>query len=578
MGMDEATADSTGGQVSALIAGQLRELCGHLPALLPVDGAAISLSGHHAGDDALGVLIAADERSQHLAGVEQALRQGPTYQAIETRGRVLVADVRTDAHRWPGFADAAVLAGVRAVAAYPLTVGDQVLGGIEFFRTAPCQPDIDYTAAATVVETVAALTYCGLQQSRDAGKIAQLDQALTRRVVIEQAKGMLAVSLDIDGDEAFEVLRRHARNRNRKVADLARELTERRTSPRAYAPDPRAASLNLRDAGLPCRERCSASSRPPPSERGRVRRAGVSASRAGPGRSQPGSTPCARSATAHAESGPLKCVPRSSDRLNHVPGGNEPQQETGARATAQPGPAGPGDRRRQAMDDDRLYTRLRWAVSAQADRGGLDRLAVACAQLTGARGAAITLQAARYAPSAVGTHPGWVAALEDVQLIRGQGPTLDCIHHARALHPSSPAVQRHWPEFAALLDEHGVRAVHALPLGDTRPTLGALTLYLAHDEWPTAATQTQRRAVADQTLRVLADLQHEHDGPGLAPLLTADPDKQREIHHAAGRIAAQLDCSLEEATVRLRAHAYRHGLALTETARRIIAGEPPPLC
>ena len=49
----------------------------------------------------------------------------------------------------------------------------------------------------------------------------QLRTALVTRIVIEQAKGMLAERLTVEVDEAFERLRREARNRRMKLHALA---------------------------------------------------------------------------------------------------------------------------------------------------------------------------------------------------------------------------------------------------------------------------------------------------------------------------------------------------------------------
>ena len=53
---------------------------------------------------------------------------------------------------------------------------------------------------------------------------AQLQNALHSRVTIEQAKGMLAERLHISVDEAFNLLRRHARSNNLRLSDLAMEV------------------------------------------------------------------------------------------------------------------------------------------------------------------------------------------------------------------------------------------------------------------------------------------------------------------------------------------------------------------
>jgi AmiR/NasT family two-component response regulator len=56
----------------------------------------------------------------------------------------------------------------------------------------------------------------------------QLQAALNSRVVIEQAKGLLAAVGDLTMDAAFVQLRAHARNHNRRLSELAVDLIERR--------------------------------------------------------------------------------------------------------------------------------------------------------------------------------------------------------------------------------------------------------------------------------------------------------------------------------------------------------------
>jgi AmiR/NasT family two-component response regulator len=64
-------------------------------------------------------------------------------------------------------------------------------------------------------------------------RTAQLERALTSRIAIEQAKGMLSERLGVGVDEAFELLRRAARTSQRKLHDLAREVVTTRETPEA---------------------------------------------------------------------------------------------------------------------------------------------------------------------------------------------------------------------------------------------------------------------------------------------------------------------------------------------------------
>lgn len=59
----------------------------------------------------------------------------------------------------------------------------------------------------------------------------QLQQALDSRIVIEQAKGVLAERLGVELADAFEILRGAARSSRRRIHELAAEVTATRQSP-----------------------------------------------------------------------------------------------------------------------------------------------------------------------------------------------------------------------------------------------------------------------------------------------------------------------------------------------------------
>ena len=54
--------------------------------------------------------------------------------------------------------------------------------------------------------------------------VGQLQGALTSRIVIEQAKGMLAQHHRIPVDEAFNLLRTHSLSHNRRITDVAQSI------------------------------------------------------------------------------------------------------------------------------------------------------------------------------------------------------------------------------------------------------------------------------------------------------------------------------------------------------------------
>ncbi len=126
---------------------------------------------------------------------------------------------------WPRFAQVATAAGFRAADAFPLRLRGQILGALNLFRTQPVAlADADGIAAQALadVATIALLQNRAINDSHVVAE--QLQQALTSRIAIEQAKGIIAERLGCDMDEAFRVLRAHARRDGRRLAEVAQQV------------------------------------------------------------------------------------------------------------------------------------------------------------------------------------------------------------------------------------------------------------------------------------------------------------------------------------------------------------------
>jgi transcriptional regulator with GAF, ATPase, and Fis domain len=175
----------------------------------------------------LQVMASSSEAAQILELLQLQNDEGPCLDCVRTGRPVIVADMTADAGRWPQFAAAALAAGFHAVDALPLRLRTEVIGGLNVFHAEP-EPFNDYdrrvVAALGATATIGILQQRALHRSSVLGE--QLQTALNSRVVIEQAKGMLAEHAKVGMDEAFALLRRHARNNNRKLTDVARAVTD----------------------------------------------------------------------------------------------------------------------------------------------------------------------------------------------------------------------------------------------------------------------------------------------------------------------------------------------------------------
>jgi hypothetical protein len=157
--------------------------------------------------------------------------EGPGHEARHT-GRP-VPDTALDGDRarrdWPRYAARALELGYGRTAALPLHVGDDTLGALVLLGpgTTPLRPE--FQALGQSLTDAAGWTLELDRRLRETRALAdQLSQALTSRIVIEQAKGTLAARHSISVDEAFRVLRSHARSHRRRLADVAQEVVERR--------------------------------------------------------------------------------------------------------------------------------------------------------------------------------------------------------------------------------------------------------------------------------------------------------------------------------------------------------------
>ena len=165
------------------------------------------------------------------------------------------------------------------------------------------------------------------------------------------------------------------------------------------------------------------------------------------------------------------------------------------------------------------------------------------------------------------------AVIEQLQYDLGEGPCVDAFRHDRPVGEpdlADPAVVR-WPAFSGPALDAGVRAVFGFPLQVGAVRLGALNLYRGQ---PGALTDDQHAdglVMADLAAQAVLVLQTGARAGELAAELDVGADFQYAVHQAAGMVAAQLDVSVAQALIRLRAHAFGNDRALTDVAADVIA-------
>jgi GAF domain-containing protein len=156
-------------------------------------------------------------------------QEGPCLDCYNTGEPVVNADLGGDDPRWPQFAQRATAAGFRSVHALPMRLRGAIVGALNLFHvdTGQMRPaDVAAAQALADVATIAILQHRAATEAKLLNE--QLNEALNTRIVIEQAKGMIAQRQGVDMEAAFTALRDHARTHNRRLADLARDVTEGR--------------------------------------------------------------------------------------------------------------------------------------------------------------------------------------------------------------------------------------------------------------------------------------------------------------------------------------------------------------
>jgi transcriptional regulator with GAF, ATPase, and Fis domain len=213
------------------VADLLHSLVEHCVTLLDADAAGLLLSDQRGG---LQVLASSSEQAHLLELFQLQADEGPCLECFRTGEAVSVPDLAEMTDRWPQFTSAASTAGYAAVHALPLRLRSDVIGALNLFggETGDLpEGDLEVAQALADVATIGILQERAIHHGEVV--VEQLQGALNSRIVIEQAKGLLAEAGGLDMDEAFAAMRQMARRTNSLLAQVARDLVEGRLEARA---------------------------------------------------------------------------------------------------------------------------------------------------------------------------------------------------------------------------------------------------------------------------------------------------------------------------------------------------------
>lgn len=188
----------------------------------------------------LRVMASSSEAMRDLELFELQSQEGPCLDCFRSGEPVVNQSFDAVGDQWPRFTPVALEAGFRSVHAFPMRLRGEVIGALNLF----CVDDAslstaDQHAAQALadVATIALLQHRAVVQAQVLNE--QLSHALNSRILIEQAKGMLAERARIDVESAFARLRNHARNHNLRLVGLAQDVLDGVVSTEQLDPPPR---------------------------------------------------------------------------------------------------------------------------------------------------------------------------------------------------------------------------------------------------------------------------------------------------------------------------------------------------
>jgi hypothetical protein len=203
----------------------LRGICDLCVAELAISGARVRMLGTTTADGGGALVYSSDELGARLDDLATTAGSGPCVEAFEFGRPVLIPDLTAYGGRWPGFTPDAVTAGAVAVFSFPLQVGGVRLGVLELHRrSAGSLTPAQLTDALLLAD---AATNTILDDAHGVAPLT-LPELVDIQAEVHQATGMVAVDMRLSLAEALLRIRGHAFAHHMTLAEVAKEVIERR--------------------------------------------------------------------------------------------------------------------------------------------------------------------------------------------------------------------------------------------------------------------------------------------------------------------------------------------------------------
>jgi len=193
--------------------------------LLDTTAAAILLADGHGELD---VMASTSEASHLVEVIQLSAEAGPCVECFRSGEVVEVPDIADSPVEWSRFRDRALELGFESVHALPMRLRDNTIGTLNLLRDRTGTLDEEDRIAARAFADVATIGILHERSMRETAVLAeQLQGALSSRVVIEQAKGVVAHTNGVTIEQAFELIRRYARSHQLGISKVAAAIVDR---------------------------------------------------------------------------------------------------------------------------------------------------------------------------------------------------------------------------------------------------------------------------------------------------------------------------------------------------------------
>jgi GAF domain-containing protein len=228
---EEQLLDTFASLADNLVAGYevvdlLQSLVDHCVTLVDAGHAGILLPDVRGGIE---VIAATAENNEFIRLLQLSATDGPAAESLASGRVVWISDLEDTDDRFGEFRELALAQGLRSTHVVPMRLRASTIGALSLFRATVgrfSEPDLIAARALADIGTI------GILQERSLQDVHTFDlrvqHAVDSRIIVEQAKGVVAYLNDLSIDDAFQAIRAHARETERSILRVSEDIVERR--------------------------------------------------------------------------------------------------------------------------------------------------------------------------------------------------------------------------------------------------------------------------------------------------------------------------------------------------------------